>query len=393
MPRALTWLLALLLPGAFVAAAAALLLERAAAGLGMPAYSVYSEAPDGLGAAAYVLRELGWAPVALTRPVQNTGRRGLLVLAEPQGRGVLAEEGGLNEAEAAGLLLWVAEGNALLLCGHQTTALHRALGVTASDARVAGEGRTAEVPPDEAGAYTRGVDRVRVQDGLLLETAEGLPLWRVGDRPGAVLLGHGRGRVLVVADPGLLTWDGLRGGDNAVFLANVAARHARDGRVYFDEYHHGFRSAGGLFGYAQHHGQSLLSLPLLAALAAAAWAVGVRLGPAVPAPTPESADAVEYASALARLYQRAGARRRLARTLACGFLDTLTRHLRLRRNALPVETLRAWRRNAPGPSDARLEALLRGAAGLRKGDVSERELLAWARAFGQFTDETMSDKR
>src|SRR5205085_1370247 len=156
--------------------------------------------------------------------------RGLLVVAEPEGGGPLAGGGGLNEAEAAALLRWVGEGNALLLCGRRTTPLHQALGVFVSDAAVADEDAAVDATPEEAGGYTRDVDRLRVRGGLTLEGDVGLPLWRVRGRTGAALLPRGRGRVLVVADPGLLTWGGLRGGDNAVFLLNVAARHARDGR-------------------------------------------------------------------------------------------------------------------------------------------------------------------
>src|SRR4051794_16788264 len=114
MSRPLAWLSAVLLVGGFVAAFAALLRERAGAGVGMPAYSVYSDAADGLGGAAYVLRELGWVPVAVTRPIQNTAHRGLLVMAEPKGGGILAGQGELSEAEAQAVLRWVAEGNALL---------------------------------------------------------------------------------------------------------------------------------------------------------------------------------------------------------------------------------------------------------------------------------------
>jgi cyanophycin synthetase len=47
--------------------------------------------------------------------------------------------------------------------------------------------------------------------------------------------------------------------------------------VLFDEHHHGFRSAGGVWGYLRHHGQSTTLLPLLAAAAAAAWAWGAHL--------------------------------------------------------------------------------------------------------------------
>src|SRR4051812_18518534 len=111
MARPSAWLLALMLLGAFGTVAGLLLRERAAAGRGMPAYSVYSDGRDAPGAAAYVPRELGWTPVAVTRPIQRTDHRGLLVGAEPRGAGALAGEGELSGAEVRALLGWVEAGN------------------------------------------------------------------------------------------------------------------------------------------------------------------------------------------------------------------------------------------------------------------------------------------
>jgi hypothetical protein len=128
-------------------------------------------------------------------------------------------------------------------------------------------------------------------------------------------------------------------------------------------------------------------VPILLVVAVAVWRVGVRLGPAVPTPRGAHADAVDYASAVARIYHRAGARRLLARVLARDFLAPLTRHLRLRRTALPAEVLAAWRQRYPEESVRRLQGLLRGAAELRKGNVSDRQLLGWARAFDAFEKE------
>ncbi len=207
-----------------------------------------------------------------------------------------------------------------------------------------------------------------------------MPLWSVGGRPGAMVVRHGEGRVILVADPSLATYNGLWDAttspptlrdDNVLFLVNVAAMNAEDGKVYFDEYHHGFQSGGGFWGYLRYHGEHLLLLPLFLAAGAGLWLWAVRLGPATPTPRTSETDAVDYASALARLYRQAGARRRLARTLARGFLGALTRQLRLRRNALPAEVLAAWRLHDPGPSGERLQGLLRGVAELRKGDVTE----------------------
>jgi hypothetical protein len=388
MPRFVAWFLVLLLLAAFGGAAAWVLRAHAEAGKGLPAYSVYSDGEDGLAEAAHLLGRLGWAPVAVTRPVPPGRNHGLLIVAQPGGGGVLsAGRTPLSAGEAKALLAWVEQGNTLLLSSRGATPLHEELGVAVTEDRSDDKGTAVAAELNEASGYLRGIDRLSVEGLSTLQARGALPLWWVKKQPGALLLSRGRGRVLVVADPSLLTARGLERDANALFLVNVADRHGRDGKVYFDEYHHGFHSANGFWGYLGHYRRHLALLPPLLVAAAFAWAALVRLGPAVPTPRPTAADAVDYASALARLYQRTGARRLLARTSVRGFLDALTRHLRLRRNALPAEVLAAWRQHDPGPSLARLETLLRGVAELRKGTVSERQLLAWARAFDQFQRE------
>ncbi len=381
MTRSLSWLLVLLLLGAFAGAAAYALGLRAAAGKGMPPYSVYSEEADGLADAARVLRRGGWEPVAVTRPIAATHYRGLLVLVEPAG------DDDLSEGDARGLLHWVETGNTLLYCGRHKTALHAALGIPlVADETAAGDDpRPAEV--GDAGLYTDGVDAVTVEGKNQFDTPRGLPLWWVEDRPGAVLLGYGRGRVILTADSSILTNRGLTRADNEVFFYRVAERDARAGKVYFDEYHHGLHSGNDVWGYLAYHRAHWVLVPIVLLAAVAAWSVAVRLGPAVPVPEEARADAVDYASAVARIYQRAGARRLPARALVRGFLAALTKHLHLRRNALPAEVLGAWQEQHPGASAQRLQDLLRGVNALRRGAVTEQQLLEWSRAFDAFQAE------
>lgn len=397
MSRFVAWLLVALFLAAFAAVTVGALRERAAAGQGMPPYSVYSEAGDGLGEAAHLLRRLGWGPVALTRPPQAGQHQGLLVLLGPESGARFGEEGGLSESDAGNLLRWVEAGNTLLFGARRTTALHRALGLTVVEAaRAEGDDWTI-VDLAAGGGYTAGIARLSVGSGATLQGG-GLPLWYVKDRPGAVLLRRGGGRVVVLASPSLLSRRGLvrDGGeprdDNAVFLYNVAALDARGGRVYFDEYHHGFRAASGFWGYLAYHGRRWALLPLLVVAGVWCWARAVRLGRAVPPRRADSADAVDYASALGRLYQGAGARRMLARTLARGFLTALTKHLRLRRTALPAVILAAWRQQEGGASAERLQGLLRGLAELRKPDLTDQQMLTWARAFDDFTRNVLRDQ-
>jgi hypothetical protein len=382
MSRPVQWLLAALPLAAVVGVAAWALRERAAAGVGLPAGSVFSRRGNGLAEAAEVLRGLGYEPVALTRPVRPS-QRGLLLLVAPTS---------LGDADARHLLAWVAAGNTLLFASDKPTPLHEQLGV---EVGATDDDTPVLVEPEEAGAYTEGVTKVRVSSARWLRGDAGLPLCQVRGRPVWLLLRHGKGRVVLMAEPSPLTWRGLsvegqyRDNGNVVFLANLADLHAAGGVVWFDEYHHGVRAATGFWGYLAYHGRRLVMLPLALLVVVAGWRVAVRLGPAVPTPQTTQADAVDYASGLGRLYRQAGARRHLARALARGFLLALTQFLRLRRSALPLEVLAAWRQHDAGPSLSRLQELLRGVGELRRGAVTDRQLLAWARAFDQFQAEVL----
>jgi hypothetical protein len=405
MSRPLAWILVVLLFGVFASAAGFVLRERAAAGKGMPPYSIYShEARHGAAEAAYVLQRAGWTPVALTRRVQYTPARGLLILVQPEEDEDTDEAGGVSDVDAAAMLHWVERGNTLLVLSKKATGIHRALNVAPTEDATAEKQQFVRVHLDpELGSsfgYLRDIHTLSVVGKSILPAREGaLPLWSIDNTPGALILRRGEGRVILVAAPSLATYNGLwerkddqetLRDDNVLFIVNAAMMHARDGKVYFDEYHHGFQSGGGFWGYLRYHGRRLLLLPLFLALGAALWMWAVRLGPPTPTPQTSETDAVDYASALARLYQQAGARRRLARTLARGFLAALTGQLRLRRNVLPAEILSAWRQHAPGPSGERLQVLLRGVAELRKGDLSDPNLLYWSQGFDQFLKETQA---
>jgi len=398
MTRLHSCLLVVLLLGGFGAVAYRALLAQAEAGKGMPRYSVYSDEGDGLAEAYRLVRKFGWRPVALTRPIQHTHDRGLLVLVDPhQGSPVPGLDTEVSEADARALRRWVEAGNTLLLCGRRMNAVHDELGLEITSTA---EGPALPTPAaaGEAGGYTRGIDRLVVEGRDAVRAEDGLPLWWVQDEPGAVLLVRGRGRLLVVADPSLLTRRGLGRADNGLFLYNVCGMDARDGRVYFDEYHHGLGSGGGLWSYLRYHGRAWTVLQLVLVAAVAVWAVAARLGPALPRGRASTADAVDYASAVARIYQRAGVRDLLARALVRDFMDAVRRPVHLRRNALPAEVLAAWQRHAGeagagdrGSSSAtrRLRELLRVVARLRSGHCSPHQLLAWARAFDQFKAEVL----
>src|SRR5262249_25475109 len=137
MKRSGSWLFLLFFCAAFGTAIYLGLRAQADAGKGMPDYSVYSDERNGLAKTADVLRKLGFTPRAVTRPVNPDRERGLLIMVEPEGpKTLFNKKTGLSKDDVHILLNWVEnggkgdEGNTLLLCGRQNTALHLALGVT-----------------------------------------------------------------------------------------------------------------------------------------------------------------------------------------------------------------------------------------------------------------------
>ena len=128
------WFILFLLLGVFLATGWLVMQRRLDSGRGLPDYSVYSEGRNGLAKAAWLLQQLGWQNVALTRPIQQTLARGLLIIVEPEEQlGMLGFPYYLSDAETKGLLNWAADGNTILFCGrHTTRRRHTARGNTSS---------------------------------------------------------------------------------------------------------------------------------------------------------------------------------------------------------------------------------------------------------------------
>src|SRR5215210_3353865 len=112
----------------------------------------------------------------------------------------------------------------------------------------------AVVRPLQPTTYTRGVERVSLSEyatRVKLENREATA--HVGDYQGAVVadLKFGNGRVVFLTDPYVVANNGIREADNAMLAVSLLAERP-EGRIAFDEYHHGY-------GVRPARGQSLMS--------------------------------------------------------------------------------------------------------------------------------------
>ena len=178
----------------------------------------------------------------------------------------------------------------------------------------------------------------------------------------AVEIPVGQGRIVAIADPTMISNGALRRSDNAVWLVTLAAGWA-EGKVFFDEYHHGFgekRDTGELIRAFLATPWGWMVLQLAAAGLLYVFVYRRRFGRIMEAPLPARASPLERVNARGGFLQAAAAQG-LAVQLIVG---ELTRNLTKGRRKISastdlVDTLETW---APAgdakPRVAALRALL-----------------------------------
>ncbi len=228
------------------------------------------------------------------------------------------------------------------------------------------------LPPEveDAGPDT-GAPVVHVRDGR--------------EGPGALLVdyAYGRGRIVVLSDPYVVSNAGVNRADNLFLAVGVVTGGGR-GRVAFDEFHHGFGEARNQI-FAYFSGTPVLWMFAQGALFALAvvWTRGRRFARALPAPRPDRRSKLEFVSSMAELQQSAR-----AYDLAVENIYQRTRRALARYSGLPAtaDAAQIAERVAArsGRDRAGLEAILRECEDSAAGaPLGARRALALARALRQ----------
>lgn len=293
--------------------------------------SIYSDSPNGGKVYYLLLGRTGRDVRALRKSLSSVrDENGVLM--------VLSPSSPISESECAHIAEWVNRGGELLVADNRPNALFRHFGVIVYPG---GRDRPREIPVTLA-LRGGGAKSVRITSGARIKQSGGDEAEHIiFDESGTVMTRRslGKGHVTVMSAPELFTNSGLLEGDNA--LAAVNAPWLSDGnrRLIIDEYHHGFSKGSSRI--------EIFSLPLKIFLLhllviALLYMISrsMRFGRPVPLSPPEKREAREFVHVMARLLQRAGARK--------GVLSILFREMR-----------RAAAARFGLPSDADLQALSR----------------------------------
>jgi len=231
----------------------------------------------------------------------------VLVLLEPR---LDPEPGELKALEG-----WVRRGGTLFVAARTTSSFLMPFGLGLAGYK--GEGGIEE-PGFQPGPYLRGKRDIRSECHLDLSSSRADLVVHVRDRWGALfgVVEKGKGRVIVLTDPGLFSNLKLKQGDHARLALEFLLTHLGQGTLLVDEYHHGYGRATSVIGHVLGSGvQGLLfqgGLILLVLWAAA----GRRFGPPRPLPKEAARSPMEYVRAMAGLFQRAGANRLALETVS-----------------------------------------------------------------------------
>jgi hypothetical protein len=207
--------------------------------------SSYRSTPYGTLAFYTLLEESGYPVTRLETPYTKLKDRGevttLVIISPPPTANYTSEE--FNS-----LTEWVEAGNLLII-------IDRDIEVKLNDVSISTQpgGTQSVVRPLQPSVYTRGVKNPAFSGyAKRVKVASNEVTYHMGDDQGAVLADSmaGAGRVVMLTDPFIVANNGIAEGDNVVIALNLFSDRS-DGKIAFDEYHHGYGAAasGGVMAY------------------------------------------------------------------------------------------------------------------------------------------------
>lgn len=328
---------------------------------GRPA-STYNPGAKGA-AAVYEYLENVDVPVArvLTRDLQAAPGDVLFIVA-PEG---------LTELDADALEPRIEDGLRVVVADDGPNALLSSLGINEADDR----GEDLPVPVAFPSRTVRGVGYVELSHRRrLTPPARWTPV--VADDAGAAVLVRtlGKGRIVVVADSFPFTNTGVSQADNLTLLHNLAALRAPEGRVVFDEFHHGYTRARTPTTYLFDSGFGAMFYLVLVLGALWAWSALTRLGPPVPLDQAPRRTSAEYVDSLAGVLEAGDAPGYALRALVADLRHRAAEVCGVPMGAPAERLFQTLQRSRPEDAAVVYQATSRAESALARGDISGAEL-------------------
>ena len=182
--------------------------------------------------------------------------------------------------------------------------------------------------------------------------------WRTGGEGGLLFdYAYGRGRIVLLSDPYVVSNAGVRNADNLQLAVNVVK--GEGGLVAFDEYHQGLGSAASTGALALFRGTPVLWVLGQAGLIVLVllWSRGRRFARPLPAPHVDRRSKLEFVASMAELQQRARAYDLAVENVYGRTRRALARYAGLDPHA-PAEDIAARVASRSGKDRAQVEALL-----------------------------------
>ncbi len=211
-------------------------------------------------------------------------------------------------------------------------------------------------PTPKAESESSQSDSIPVDIEVAAELKPGIkpfaPVIHLGDSDGAVLADfkYGDGRVIFLSDPFVIANNGIARGSNLRLALNLidslgAGRDATRRRIYFDEYHHGYRSQNNpLVNYFRGTPMVWLLLQGLILSLLIVYTFGKRFARPLPMPQVDRHSPLEFVGSMANLQQVAKARDLAIENIFPRFKAQLCRRIGLSSRAHPEEIIAGVRR-------------------------------------------------
>jgi hypothetical protein len=291
--------------------------------------SSYRSTPYGTMAYYTLLERSGYTVTRFEKPFTQLSQDkaiGTLVIIAPP---VLSIP---DEAELKALSSWVAEGNLLVIIDR-----FGFVNINGAQSRMAPSREEFTTRPLQPTLYSQGVDSIKLSPFASRVTVESqATIYHYGDDKGAVLANAevGAGQVLWLTDPYLVANNGIVEADNVMLALNLFV-NAPEGSIAFDEYHHGYGSAGsqGVLAYFEGKPVKWMFWQMALISALLVYTYGRRFARPLPLRRESRTTNLEFVSSMANISRLAKASDLAMQNIYSDFRNKLCRY-----SGLPTRT-------------------------------------------------------